>query len=222
MLSGAILLFVVIRSLIVEPYKIPSGSMEHTLLPGDFLLVNKLSFGARIPFTDRRLPALREPVHGDIVIFTYPVNPETRFVKRVVGVPGDTVSMRSGRLTRNGEPLEEPYVEHLEPLGDPMLDTFNWQRGFLSATATAALGPTDPYHPTRDNWGPIVVPSGHRFVLGDNRDLSLDSRYWGFVPDSLILGTPFMVYYSFVASDSSVTMPWLTRVRWSRLGHLIR
>ena len=216
---AAVLLFLVLRAFVVEAYKIPSGSMEHTLLVGDFLLVNKMLYGADLPLTDKRLPAIRAPQRGDVVVFEFPHDPSKNFVKRLVGLPGDTLSMLSGQLMRNGEALKERYVEHREPDIDPMNEAFRWQRGHLVKTAVAA--PPTGYQPSRDNWGPIVVPAQHFFVLGDNRDNSLDSRYWGFVPDSLLRGTPLFVYYSY-QPDSTSTAPWLSRIRWGRLGSVVR
>lgn len=222
---AAVLLFLVLRTFFVEAYKIPSGSMERTLLVGDFLLVNKLVYGAEIPFSGRRLPAIRAPRHGDVVVFEYPVDPSKNFVKRLVGLPGDTLAMRDGELLRNGQRLQEQYVVHTEPGVDPVTDEFRWQRGHLVNTAVAAdttgFTTESGYRPSRNNWGPLVVPGQHFFVLGDNRDNSLDSRYWGFVPDSLMRGTPLVVYYSF-RPDSSATAPWLTRIRWGRLGSTVR
>lgn len=215
---AAVLLFLLLRAFVVEAYKIPSGSMEHTLLVGDFLLVNKMLYGAEIPFTGMRLPAIRSPERGDIVVFEFPHDPSKNFVKRLVGLPGDTLAMESGRLVRNGTFLTEHYAEHNEPAIDPITDAFRWQRGHLVNTAVAA--PPRGYRPSRDNWGPIVVPPRHYFVLGDNRDNSLDSRYWGFVPDSLVRGTPLFVYYSY-EPDSTSTAPWITRIRWGRLGGVV-
>jgi signal peptidase I len=217
---AAVVLFLVLRAFVVEAYKIPSGSMERTLLVGDFLLVNKMLYGAEIPFTGRRLPAIRSPQRGDVVVFEFPMDPSKNFVKRLVGLPGDTLSMSSGQLTRNGELLVEQYVEHREPDVDPMNEDFRWQRGHLVNTAVAAAVPAG-YRPSRDNWGPLVVPPNHYFVLGDNRDNSLDSRYWGFVPDSLVRGTPLLVYYSY-QPDSTSSAPWLTQIRWRRLGGVVR
>lgn len=229
-LPPALLLFLVLRTFAVEAYKIPSTSMERTLLVGDFLLVNKWLYGAEVPYTHRRLPAVRAPRLGDIVVFQWPTDPTKNFVKRLVGGPGDTLSMQGGVLRRNSAVLRERYVSHTEPNVDPMTDDFRWQRGFLTgiaaaadtnANAMASVGMPPIYRPSRDNWGPIVVPLRHLFVLGDNRDNSLDSRYWGFVPDSLLRGTPWIVYYSFTP-DSAARAPWLTRIRWSRLGSAIR
>ena len=213
----AVLLFLLIRAFLVEAFKIPSGSMEGTLLVGDFLLVNKLVYGAEVPFTSKRLPAVRRPRRGDVIVFQWPSDPTKNFVKRLVGVPGDTLSMDEGLLRRNGVRVEEQYVRHTDPGIDPAGEEFRWQRDYLVTTAEASVG----YHPSRNNWGPIVVPPRHLFVLGDNRDNSLDSRYWGFVPDSLVRGQPLLVYYSY-APDSSSRLAWLTSVRWHRLGSRIR
>lgn len=188
-LPMALLLFLLLRTFVVEAFRIPSSSMERTLLVGDFLLVNKWVYGAEIPFTGTRVPAFRPPQHGDVIVFDWPVDPDKAFVKRLVGLPGDTLVMRQGTLQRNGAPVPEPYV---------------------------TAGP-----PGRDDWGPLVVPPRHFFVLGDNRANSLDSRYWGFVPDSLLRGAPWFVYYSFTP-DSVRPAPWLTQIRWARLGTSVR
>jgi len=219
---AAVLLFFVLRSFFVEAYKIPSGSMERTLLVGDFLIVNKLVYGAHIPFLSRRTPAVHAPRNGDVIVFDWPVDPSRNFVKRLVGLPGDTLSMRDGVLVRNQVPQVEKYITHVEPNVDPVNEDFRWQRGYVVNTANAAdASRADGYNPSRNNWGPIVVPPQHMFVLGDNRDNSLDSRYWGFVPDSLLRGTPLFVYYSFTP-DSTQPLSWLTRIRWSRLGNVVR
>jgi len=227
---AAVLLFLLLRSFVVEAYKIPSGSMERTLLVGDFLLVNKLVYGAEIPFSGRRLPAIRTPRIGDVLVFEWPVDPSKNFVKRLVGLPGDTLAMRDGVLVRNSVAMQEKYVVHTEPNVDPVNDDFRWQKGFVVNTAAAAAASTGvvtgavsdgAYRPSRNNWGPLVVPPKHFFVLGDNRDNSLDSRYWGFVPDSLLRGTPLVVYYSFTP-DSAEPFAWLTQIRWARFGNVVR
>lgn len=211
----SVLLFLVVRTFFVEAFKIPSGSMEGTLLVGDFLLVNKLVYGAELPFTHRRLPALRTPTRGDVIVFEFPDDRTKNFVKRLVGVAGDTLAMRDGVLYRNGVALREVYARHHETAGDVSADAFRWQRHHLLASAGAGAAP-----PSRNNWGPLVVPEGNYFVLGDNRDNSLDSRYWGFVPDSLLKGRPMVIYYSY-SPDSAEGLPWLTRIRWSRIGERV-
>ena len=210
----AIALFLVIRATVVEAFKIPTSSMEGTLLVGDFLLVNKAVYGARLPGTDLVLPALSEPTRGDVVVFHPPHQPEKNYVKRVVGVPADTLEMRDKQLFLNGSPMWEPYARHVDRGGDAVHPDMEWQSHHLIAVPRA-------YQPTRDNWGPIVVPDGRYFVLGDNRDNSEDSRYWGFVSRDQIRGRPWVVYYSYVPAhpDSADLVP---EVRWSRLGTVIR
>jgi signal peptidase I len=214
----SVLLFLLIRTFLVEAFKIPSGSMENTLQVGDFLLVNKLVYGAEVPFTHSHLPRIRDPHRGDVIVFEWPEDPTKNFVKRLVGVPGDTVEMREGNLIRNDTIMTEKYVEHTEPDMDPAPEDFRWQRDYLVRPAAAA--PTG-YHPSRNNWGPLVVPKGNYFVLGDNRDNSLDSRYWGFVADSLVKGRPMVIYYSY-APDTVDTFAWLTHIRWTRLGERVK
>jgi signal peptidase I len=169
-----------------------------------------------VPLVRRRLPALRTPTRGDVIVFEWPKDRTKNFVKRLVGLAGDTLAMRDGILIRNGVALAEPYVTHSDPETDPVWEEFRWQGDFLVRTAGAAVA----YHPSRNNWGPLIVPQEHYFVLGDNRDNSLDSRYWGFVPDSLLRGRPEVVYFSF-AADSSDDFAWLTHVRWTRLGERV-
>jgi signal peptidase I len=214
-LSLAVALFFTVRAFLVEAFRIPSGSMEGTLLVGDFLLVNKLLYGAEVPVIKKQLPAVRAPRLGDVIVFQWPSDPDKNFVKRLVGEPGDTVGMRRGVLERNGHVVYEPYATHVLAT-DAVSDDFEWQRDALAPAVDARR-----YRPTRNDWGPLIVPPGHYFVLGDNRDNSLDSRYWGFVPDTLVRGSPIFVYYSY-EPDSGRTFDWATRVRWARLGDLIR
>jgi signal peptidase I len=215
-ISVAILLFLIIRTFAVEAFKIPTGSMETTLLVGDFLLVNKAVYGAQVPFTGLRLPAFERPERGDVVVFEFPLDRSKNYVKRVVGQPGDRVAMRRGQLYVNGMRQDEGYVQHTQPGGDYYDPQFEWQRNFLAPEVDAGT-----YRPTRDDWGPIIVPEGGYFVMGDNRDNSQDSRYWGFVDRSLIKGQPLVIYYSFDRSKLR-PLPWLTEVRWSRVGNLVR
>jgi signal peptidase I len=186
----ALILFFIIRTAVVEAFKIPTSSMEGTLLVGDFLLVNKAVYGARIPGTEITLRSFAEPLRGDVVVFHPPHEPEKNYVKRVVGVPADTLEMRDKMLFLNGARVYEPYAQHVDGRGDAVHPDMEWQANHLIASERRR------YHPTRDNWGPIVVPNGRYFVLGDNRDNSEDSRYWGFVPREQIRGRPWLVYYS--------------------------
>jgi signal peptidase I len=216
-LAASILLFLVTRSLVVEMYKIPTPSMQRTLLVGDFLVVNKMVYGPELPFTHIKLPGLHQPRRGDVIVFKWPSDPSINFVKRVVGVPGDTLLMHNGVLQRNGLPLRETYVTHTSADADMAVDEFRWQRDYLVKSARAS----GAYWPSRNNWGPLVVPPRDLFVLGDNRDNSLDSRYWGFVPDSLVRGQPMFVYYSY-RPDSASNWSWLTNARWRRVGTIVR
>jgi signal peptidase I len=213
----AVILFVIIKTFLVEAFQIPSGSMERTLLAGDFLFVNKAVYGAQIPGTKARLPGFELPRRGDVIVFAYPKNPELNYVKRVIGLPGDTVEMRGGEVRVNGDPLAERYVQRVDPGHDVYDPEFNWQRDYLLGGASVARN----YHPTRDTWGPLVVPAGRYFVLGDNRDNSADSRYWGFVGAAAIKGRPLVVYFSY-DREAHDALPWLTDIRWHRLGSIIR
>lgn len=218
----AVLLFFAIRTFLVQAFTIPSGSMEETLRVGDYLMANNAIFGAHIPFTDIRIPAFRDPIHNDIVVFRPTYNdPVIDVVKRVVGVPGDTIQMIDRALIRNGERLDEPYVEPNYTPDQPMQrygsDGFAWHLGALPAGVDSVR-----YAPTRDNWGPLVVPEGQYLLLGDNRDESLDSRFMGFIPREVIRGKALFIYYSI---DPFVNRPFprfLTAVRWDRVGSIIR
>ena len=145
----AVALFVVIRTFGVEAYKIPSGSMEKTLLVGDFLLVNKALYGAEIPFTQLRLPAIRSPRRGDVIVFQYPLKPNTAYVKRLIGLPGDTLEMRDGELILNGRKQNELYVIHTHPVGEPLKEEFRWKDQYPVRTA-----------PTREDAHPPRTTSG--------------------------------------------------------------
>jgi signal peptidase I len=183
----AVLLALFIRQFAVQAFTIPSGSMMDTLLIGDYILVNKFLFGAEVPLTDRHLPGLRDPRHGDIVVFKYP-NDETRdFIKRIIAVGGDTIQVRDNRVLLNGHSIDEPYVRPGSFTGPP------------SAQCSYAYG-----------CDPLKVPEGAYFVMGDNRDNSQDSRYWGFVRREKIRGKAFLIYWSWNGEGH-----WL---RWQRLG----
>jgi signal peptidase I len=216
-LAGAFAIYFVVQAFVIQAFRIPSGSMEKTLLVGDWLFVNKAIYGPRVPLTHVHLPALAEPKQGGIVVFESPIEPGLNLVKRVIGVGGDTLAMRGGQLIRNGRPQEEPYVQHTNPTGNGSDSGMSWQREYL------VLGAVDPasYAPKRDDWGPLVVPPGHFFMMGDNRDASFDSRYYGFVRRELIKGKPLFIYYSYDPQGGGA-LPFLTDIRWDRIGHIIR
>lgn len=211
----AFALFLVIRTFLVEAFKIPTSSMENTLLVGDFLLVNKAVYGAEIPGTGVRLPAFVDPQRGDVVVFHPPHDPARNYVKRLVGIPGDTLEMRDKALYVNGVAVAEPFARFIDEGGDAVHPNMRWQSNHLIASSG------DGYRPSRDNWGPIVVPAERFFMLGDNRDNSEDSRYWGFVSRKAIRGRPWFVYYSF-APNTSENAGWFGAVRWDRIGEAVR
>jgi len=212
-IAVALVIWMFLRTLLIEAFRIPSSSMEKTLLVGDFLFVNKALYGAEVPLVHARLPAFREPRRGDIVVFDSKIERGVKVVKRLVGMPGDTLEMRHGVLWRNGLAQVEPYVQHIDSLGDPAeADMREWQLAYLLPRVDKAN-----YRPSRDNWGPLVVAPGQYFVMGDNRDNSLDSRYWGFVDRKVIRGRPLFVYYSYENEPWRV-VPFLTAIRWRRIG----
>ncbi len=233
-LAVAVVLFLLIRTFLLQAFSIPSASMEDTLLIGDYLMANNAIFGAHVPFTDARTPALREPRHGDIVVFRPTYNhPVIDIVKRVIGEPGDTVAMRDGVLYRNGGRVVEPYVKRSgapdEPIGlsgegralPPEIDPSRYGYKNHLAALPASVEP-DSYRPTRDSWGPLVVPAGHYFLMGDNRDESLDSRFMGFIPRDVIRGKPTFVYFSYNPLAEAAFPRFLTAARWGRIGHVLR
>lgn len=212
-IAVALAVWFILQAMLIKAFHIPSGSMEQTILIGDFLFVNKALYGAQIPFTGARLPALREPQHGDIVVFRSVEERGLDVVKRVIGMPGDTLAMRNDSIFRNDAYLMEPYVQHLDQFA--RMDELQrrmarrWQVPHLMDRDTA------DYLPSLRNWGPIVVPPDSFFVMGDNRDDSYDSRYWGFLPRDNIQGRPFFIYYSYDPA-SWRPLPFLTAIRWSR------
>jgi signal peptidase I len=210
----ALLVWFFLRTFLVEAFRIPSGSMENTLLIGDFLFVNKALYGAEVPLIGTHLPAVREPRRNDILVFDSVEDEGLKVVKRLIGMPGDTLSMEDGELFRNGERVNEPYAVHSDPSRseDPIqrAKMREWQVPHLvKRNATS-------YQPDLQEWGPIVVPPGSFFMMGDNRDSSYDGRYWGFLPRQNVRGKPLVVYFSYDPS-SWRALPFLTAVRWSRL-----
>jgi len=185
----AVIIALFIRTFIVQAFKIPSGSMKPTLQIGDHILVNKFIYGIKLPFLRNTLIPVGDPKREDIVVFIYPQDRSKDFIKRVIGVAGDTVEMRDKKLFINGKPYQDPYGNYLD-----------------STIIPGALQP-------RDNFGPITVPQGSIFVMGDNRDFSLDSRFWGFVNLKDVLGKAFIIYFSWDSDDSAI--------RWGRLGRIL-
>ncbi|AJE03616.1 signal peptidase I [Geobacter pickeringii] len=185
----AIILALVIRTFIVQAFKIPSGSMEDTLAIGDHILVNKFMYGTKIPFVDGRYFKIRDPKRGDVIVFEYPEDPSKDFIKRVIGLPGDKIQVVNKRVYVNDKLYAIPQEVHKE-----------------SDTVPAAQNP-------RDNFGPVMVPPNSYFMMGDNRDRSYDSRFWGVVKNEQIKGLAFIKYWSWDREKF--------RVRWGSIGTLI-
>jgi signal peptidase I len=185
----AVILALFIRTFVVQAFKIPSGSMLPTLQIGDHILVVKSIYGVRLPVLNKVVIPVKDPKRGDVIVFIYPVDPDKDFIKRVVATAGDTVEIREKKLYINGEPADDEHAVYDE-----------------LETSALLVKP-------RDDFGPIVVPKDKVFVLGDNRDHSYDSRFWGFVDIEAIKGKAFLIYWSW---DSS---RW--GVRWDRLGSII-
>ncbi len=204
-----ILIVFVLRSFIVEPFKIPSGSMIPTLLVGDFILVNKYTYGIRLPVINKKIIAVNEPQRGDVMVFRYPEDPSLDYIKRVIGTPGDVVSYQNKRLSVNGQPVEMTRIDdylHPERLyySEQYLAKFgNVEHRLLNDTDAPAFVPDVGRFPYRENCtynaaGVICkVPAGHYFMMGDNRDNSRDSRSWGFVPEENIVGKAFFIWLNF-------------------------
>jgi len=211
----AVILALFVRTWVVQAFKIPTGSMENNLLIGDHLLVNKFVFGPTASSVERALLPVREPRRGDVVVFKYPDEPERDFIKRVIGLPGETLELRSKKVYINGQALDEPYVHFLEPASDAQeVTSFD----------------------VRERYGPVRLPEGQYFVMGDNRDNSQDSRYWGFLPGHYIKGRALMIYWSYESGREdylddgvgatakrlfSVVTHFFTKTRWERLFHQI-
>ncbi|MYG82041.1 MAG: signal peptidase I [Gemmatimonadetes bacterium] len=213
-LAIALVIFLVVRFFLIQTFIIDSGSMERTLLVGDLLVVNRAAMGSKIPLTDVRIPGYSEPRRGDVLVFDPPHDDTLILVKRLVGMPGDTLEMRGKVLYLNGEPQDEPYVVWSRPrdTADPEM---MWQQRILLG------GPRDDYFPTRDNWGPLVIPPERYFMLGDNRDSSLDARVWGLIERWRFEGRVMAIYYSY-NRDSMRPFPWIREVRWGRIADVVR
>jgi len=214
-LAIAFVLFLFLRTFIVQTFIITSGSMEETLLVGDMLVVNRLAIGSRIPGTDVRIPGYSAPDYGDVMVFDPPHDDTLKLIKRLVGMGGDTLEMRSRVLYRNGDEVDEPYATHHNVPNESEY-TMEWQRDHLISEVDA-----EAYSPSRDTWGPLVIPEDHFFMLGDNRELSYDSRYWGLLERWRLEGRAVFIYYAYDGA-SYRPFPWLREVRWGRIGDRIR
>jgi signal peptidase I len=186
----ALVITLFLRAFVIQAFRIPSESMRDTLLVGDFLFVNKFEYGAKIPFTQIRLPGLRKPKRGDVIVFQFPQDPSKDFIKRCIATGNETLSVHDKTVSINRTPLVEPYTIHTDP-----------------AIRTASQD-------QRDNFGPYAVPAGNMFMMGDNRDNSNDSRYWGPLEMNLVKGRAVFLYWSW---DPDKHWP-----RWNRLLHLIK
>jgi signal peptidase I len=215
----AVILALFIRTFVVQAFKIPTGSMENNLLIGDHLLVNKFVFGPSASGLEHAALPLGTIRRGDVVVFKYPEEPERDFIKRVIGLPGETVELRQKKVYVNGTPLDEPYVHFLEQPG------------------AAGEGNEVTSLDVRERFGPVTVPANEYFVMGDNRDNSQDSRYWGFLPRDYVKGKALIIYWSYEAEREdyepsgtaetvrglwSVFSHFFTKTRWDRMLHQIR
>jgi signal peptidase I len=189
-LMGTVVIAIFVITFIVQAFQIPSESMENTLLVGDYLLVNKLCYGGQ-GLGDHVMP-YQKITRGDIIVFHYPVDPQQHFVKRVIGVPGDHLRMERKKVLINGKPLDEPYVRFMEPPNSLFRD--NFPRLDIAAPRLSGDWWLEMKKMVVD--GQLIIPEGHYFVMGDNRDDSEDSRYWGFVPRENIIGKPLVIYWS--------------------------
>ena len=204
----AVILALFVRTFVFQAFKIPTGSMKPNLLVGDHLLVNKFIYAPVASSLERTLLPMHTIARGDVVVFKYPVEPDRDFIKRVIGLPGDTLELRNQTIFINGMPLAEPYTHYLFPPADGEADASDLRRAF----------------------GPVSVPAGHYFMMGDNRDDSQDSRYWGFLPADYVKGRALFIYWSFETPEDGSAPPggllWtvthlVTGTRWGRLLHQI-
>ncbi len=188
----AILIALFIRTFVVQAFKIPSGSMEPTLLVGDYILVNKFIYGMRVPFTGTKLFQFVKPERGDVIVFIFPLDPSKDFIKRVIGKEGEKVQIIDKKIFINDQLIKDPWGD-FENIG--------------SAEFRRAV----------ENFGPVVVPKNSLFVMGDNRNNSDDSRFWGFLDANAVLGKAFVIYFSWNGNSPSL----FDKVRWSRIGKLL-
>jgi len=211
--ATALFVWFLLSTFLLQAFRITSGSMERTVLIDDFLFVNKLLYGAEVPLAGRRLPSIREPRHDEVVVIKSPIE-ELLLLKRIVGLPGDTIAMSNGRLVSNGEVIVEPYV--ILHADAPRIDSATREQMRAWQTAHLLSPAPSPYNPDIRTWGPLVVPPGSLFAMGDNRDDSFDSRFYGFIPRENLRGSPLFIYYSFDPT-SWHALPFLSAIRWDRL-----
>jgi len=203
------LIVLLLRSFLVEPFRIPSNSMMPTLLTGDFILVNKFVYGIRLPVSDQKIFAVSSPERGDVMVFRYPLDPSTPFIKRVVGLPGDRIAYYNKILYINGQQADQRIIGSYTGHGSGANMTgASLRQETLGDIAHPILVQTG-YHSAD---GKLVVPEGHYFVLGDNRDNSRDSRYWGTVPDELLIGKAFTIWMNWDFGNG---------IDWTRVGKSI-
>jgi len=206
-----ILAVLLLRSFLVEPFRIPSGSMMPTLLVGDFILVNKYAYGIRLPVANKKVMDLGSPQRGDVVVFRFPKDPSVDYIKRVVGVPGDHVVYRNKGLYVNGEKVAQmPAGTYIGTGSGLSMSGADVRREILGEVEHNILVVSNMRGISSD----VVVPDGHYFVMGDNRDNSNDSRYWGFVPDENLVGRAFMIWMNWDSAAGGVA--------WSRIGDSIQ
>jgi signal peptidase I len=214
----AVILALFVRTFVVQAFKIPTGSMENNLLIGDHLLVNKFVYGPAPTSIERTVLPIGTINRGDVLVFKYPEQPDRDFIKRAIGLPGETLEVREKKVYINGAALDEPYAHFLSPAVE---SAFHEETSF----------------DVRERYGPVTVPAGHYFMMGDNRDNSQDSRYWGFLPRENIKGKALLIYWSYEAEReeyeeegagatlkglASVFTHFFTRTRWDRMLHQIR
>jgi signal peptidase I len=205
-----LLLILLFRSFIAEPFKIPSGSMMPTLLVGDFILVNKFAYGLRLPVLDKKILAVGEPERGDVFVFRYPQNPKEDYIKRVIGLPGDEITYRNKTLFVNGVEVAETDLGNYVGPSEPGRNLGNARvlQEQLGDVEHRILEIPNAWIGHEGSW---KVPAGHYFAMGDNRDSSADSRFWGFVPEENLVGRAFMIW-----------MNWNNGIDFSRIGTVIR
>ena len=229
-LAIAVLAALVLRIFVVQAFRIPTGSMKDTLMVGDFLFVNKFIYGVRTPdhipathitVPHLRLPRLRRPQRGDVVVFKFPLDNRLDYIKRLVGLPGDTLEFKDGRLFVNGSP-EGEEVFLAKKYDEEESATYSYYRIRSPNRKTYTLRRRTNRRSDHQAFGPTVVPPGHYFVMGDNRDNSSDSRSWGFLEEDLIVGRALLIYFSYDHRLQTPTWNVFSRVRWNRMMRIIR